>query len=60
MVEEAVEWRNQGDALAYYNTASIGEHGRVAAYRTCGSNARNQYATATAPPSGVPIARSPR
>ncbi|VWB67919.1 hypothetical protein BME24068_03185 [Burkholderia metallica] len=26
----------------------------------CGCNARNQYDTATAPPSGVPIARSPR
>ncbi|EJO53410.1 hypothetical protein BURMUCF2_B0641, partial [Burkholderia multivorans CF2] len=28
-------------------------------YRTCGSSARSQYATAMAPPSGVPIARSP-
>ncbi|RQS19155.1 hypothetical protein DIE03_35005 [Burkholderia sp. Bp8992] len=32
----------------------------VAVQRTCGCNARNQYDTATAPPSGVPIARSPR
>ncbi len=30
------------------------------AYRTCGSNARSQYVTATAPPSGVPSARVPR